>query len=45
VHGWQQSDVCVQPLVKNGTQVAATQTPVTSGLLCWQTSPGPQTGG
>jgi hypothetical protein len=33
-HGSQQSLVCVQPAVKRGMHGAATQTPVTSGLLC-----------
>ena len=45
VQGEQQSDVCVHPSAKNGMQEPCTQTPVTSGLLCWQTRPGPQTGG
>jgi hypothetical protein len=45
LHGLQQSDVCVQPLAKNGTQVSATHVPVASGLLCSQTNPGAQVGG
>jgi len=45
VQGTQQSDVWVHPLAKNGMQVAGSQMPVPSGLVCWQTSPGPQTGG
>ena len=49
-HGWQQSDVTEHPNWKNGMQgivvvVVVTHTPVTSGLLCRQTSPGAQTGG
>jgi hypothetical protein len=50
-HGWQQSVVTAHPGWKNGMHgivvvvVAATQTPVTSGFVCWHTSPGPQTGG
>src|SRR6185369_3646294 len=30
---------------KYGMQVPATHTPVASGLVCWQTSPGSHTGG
>ena len=44
-HGWQQSEVCVQPAVKPGTQVGSMQVPVMSGRLCWQTNPGAHTGG
>src|SRR5262249_24904459 len=36
LQGSQQSDVSVQPFAKNGIPVACTQTPMTSGLLCWQ---------
>jgi hypothetical protein len=42
-HGWQQSEVAEHPGWKNGMQ--ATHTPLTSGLVCLQTSPGPHTGG
>jgi hypothetical protein len=43
--GSQQSAVWAQPLEESGMHFAATQTPVASGLLCWQTNPGAHTGG
>lgn len=44
-HGWQQSEVCEQPVPKNGMHFGWTQTPVASGLVCWQTRPGAHTSG
>ena len=43
--GVQQSDVCEHPDAKSGIHFGTTQTPPTSGLLCWQTSPAAHIGG
>jgi len=45
LHGSQQSEVCVQPEVKRGTQPGTTQTPVAPGFACWQMSPAAHTVG
>lgn len=44
-HGSQQSGVCEQPDAKNGTQFAASHTPVTSGNGCTHVNPAAHTGG